>query len=209
MATYPERTVPRAAFDVVRSVRDHPGELVHLDIKKLGRIPPGGGKRMDPGWAETRSGYQSPAGRGPGFEYVHVAVDDASRWAYVEALPDERGDTAASFLERMTASFAARGINVQRVLTDDGSCYRARAFRRSARARTIKPKRTRPYRPQTNGKAEAFIRILLREWAHLRPYFDNAQRLAELPRFVHRYNHTRPRFGLSGRTPVERLRQQR
>ncbi len=190
-------------------MRDHPGELVHLDIKKLGRIPPGGGKRMDPGWAETRSGYQCPAGRGLGFEYVHVAVDDASRWAYVEVLSDERGDTAAAFLERMNASFVARGINVQRVLTDNGSCYRAKAFRRASRARGIKPKRSRAYRPQTNGKAEAFIRILLREWAYLRPYYDNARRLAELPRFVHRYNHARPHFGLDGRTPVERLCQQR
>jgi len=199
----------RTTRQTIRYVHDRPGDLVHLDIKKLGRIPPGGGKRLDPRWAETKGGYQSPAGRGIGFEFVHVAVDDASRWAYVEVLPDERGVTAAGFLERMTSRFAYHGISVQRVLTDNGSCYRSKLFRQTARAWAIKPKRTRPHRPQTNGKAEAFIRILLREWAYIRPYHQNAERLNQLPHFLHRYNHHRPHFGLNGQTPVERFCQQR
>ena len=189
----------------IRYVREHPGELVHLDIKPLGRIPPGGGKRLQPGWSDTRAGYQSPAGRGLGFEYVHVAVDDASRWAYVEVLPDERAHSAVGFLRRVVAAFAAQGTHVQRVLTDNGSCYRARAFARAARQLGVRPKRTRPYRPQTNGKAEAFIRTLLREWAYVRPYHANAARRAALPAWLHAYNHQRPHTGLDGRTPAQRL----
>jgi len=189
----------------IRYVREHPGELLHLDIKPLGRIPPGGGKRLQPGWPDTRAGYQSPAGRGLGFEYVHVAVDDASRWAYAEVLPDERAATAAAFLGRVVAAFAAQDIQVERVLTDNGSCYRAHAFARAACQLGVRPKRTRPYRPQTNGKAEAFIRTLLREWAYLRPYFANADRRAALPAWLHTYNYQRPHTGLDGRTPAQRL----
>ena len=179
----------------IRYVRDHPGELVHLDIKPLGRIPPGGGKRLDPRWPATKAGSQSPAGRGLRFEYVHVAVDDASRWAYVEVLPDER----------VVAAFGAQGIPVARVLTDNGPCYRAHAFAQTARQLGARPKRTRPYRPQTNGKAETFIWTLLREWAYVRPYLSNAARLTALPPWLYAYNHSRPHTGLDGRTPAQRL----
>lgn len=195
----------RTTRQPIRYVREHPGELVHLDIKPLGRIPPGGGKRLDPRWPATGAGYQSPAGRGLGFEYVDVAVDDASRWAYVEVLPDERAATAAAFLTRVVATFAVQGIPVQRVLTDNGACYRAHLFAQTAQQLGVRPKRTRPYRPQTNGKAEAFIRTLLREWAYVRPYLSNADRLTALPQWVSAYNHSRPHTGLNGRTPAQRL----
>ena len=134
-----------------------PGALVHLDIKKLGRIPQGGGKRILPGFAETHSGPQ----RGPrlGFDFLHVAVDDHSRYAYVEALPDERGPTAAAFLVRALAHFERQSIAVERILTDNGACYVSRIFTDTAAARNIRVKRTRPFRPQTNGKAEAFNKI--------------------------------------------------
>jgi transposase InsO family protein len=151
----------RITRQTIPYVREHPGDLVHLDIKTLGRIPPGGAKRLDPRWAEAKSGSQSPAGCGMGFEFVHVTVDDASCSAYVEVLPDERGHSAAGFLVRMLDSFAKQGISVKRVLTDNDSCYRSKAFRKTARAWNVKTKRTRPYRPQTNGKAEAFTRVLL------------------------------------------------
>ena len=131
---------------------------------------------------------------------MHVAVDDASRWAFVEVLPDERARTAAAFLTRVVATFAAQGIPVQRVLTDDGACYRAHAFAQTARQLGVRPKRTCPNRPQTNGKAEAFIRTLLREWAYVRPYLSNAARLTALPPWLAAYNHARPHTGLDGRT---------
>ena len=137
---------------------------------------------------------------------MHVAVDDASRWAYVEVLPDERAATAAAFLTRVVAAFGAQGSPVARVLTDNGPCYRAHGFAHTARQLGVRPKRTRPYRPQTNGKAEAFIRTLLREWAYVRPYLSNADRLTALPTWLHAYNHSRPHSGLDGRTPAQRLR---
>ena len=148
----------RTTREVVRYEHARPGALVHLDIKKLGRIPQGGGNRILPGFAETHSGPQ----RGPrlGFDFVHVAVDDHSRYAYVEALPDERGATAAAFLVRALAHFEHQGIAVERILTDNGVCYVSRIFTSTAAARNIRLKRTRPFRPQTNGKAEAFNKIL-------------------------------------------------
>ena len=181
--------------------RARPGELVHLDVKKLGRIPPGGGKRFAPGFAETHSGPQPV--RGWGLDYVHVAVDDHSRYAYAEALPDERGVTAAAFLERTLAHFEACGVAVERILTDNGKNYISRAFRETAAAYGIRLKRTRPYRPQTNGKAEAFNKILQAEWAYRRPYESNSERLDALPGFLGRYNRRRPHGGIGGGLGLE------
>ena len=140
----------RTTREIVRYEHARPGSLVHLDIKKLGRIPQGGGKRILPGFAETHSGPQ----RGPrlGFDFLHVAMDDHSRYAYVEALPDERGATAAAFLVRALTHFGRQGITVERILTDNGACYVSRIFTDTATARNIRLKRTRPFRPQTNGR---------------------------------------------------------
>ena len=193
----------RTTREIVRYERARPGELVHLDIKKLGRIPPGGGKRFDPSFAETRSGPQPV--RGLGFDYVHVAVDDHSRYAYAEALPDERGVTTAAFLERVLAHFADQAIAVERILTDNGKNYTSGAFRETAAAHGIRLKRTRPYRPQTNGKAESFNKILQAEWAYIHPYLSNDERLDALLGFLWRYNHHRPHGGIGGATPASRL----
>ena len=193
----------RVSREVVRYERDRPGELLHLDVKKLGRVPPGGGKRFSPGFAETRSG---PRGRGGGgLDCVHVAVDDHSRYAYAEVLPDERGVTTAAFLERAIAHFAGLGVLVERVITDNGGNYLSGAFRGTAAALGVGLRRTRPYRPQTNGKAEAFIKILQNEWAYGRLYTSNAERLADLPVFLREYNHARPHGGIDGVVPASRL----
>ena len=193
----------RTTREIVRYEHARPGALVHLDIKKLGRIPQGGGKRILPGFAETHSGPQ----RGPrlGFDFLHVAVDDHSRYAYVEALPDERGPTAAAFLVRALAHFERQGIAVERILTDNGACYVSRIFTDTAAARNIRLKRTRPFRPQTNGKAEAFNKIMQAEWAYQRPYYSNDERLNVLPGFLAYYNHRRPHGGIGGATPASRL----
>ena len=193
----------RTTREIVRYEHARPGALVHLDIKKLGRIPQGGGKRILPGFAETHSGPQ----RGPrlGFDFLHVAVDDHSRYAYVEALPDERGPTAAAFLVRALAHFERQSIAVERILTDNGACYVSRIFTDTAAARNIRLKRTRPFRPQTNGKAEAFNKIMQAEWAYQRPYYSNDERLNVLPGFLAYYNHRRPHGGIGGATPASRL----
>ena len=166
---------------------DHasPGDMIHLDVKKLGRVPDGGGKRFAPGFAETGAGPHSK--RPLGIDYMHVAIDDHSRVVYVEALPDEKGVTTAEFLERALAFFYAKGVTVKRILTDNGGNYRSHAFADVARANDIKLKRTRPYRPQTNGKAERFIRTLQQEWAYSRPFQSNQQRLSNYPKTVSRW----------------------
>ena len=193
----------RTTREIVRYEHARPGALVHLDIKKLGRIPQGGGKRILPGFAETRSGPRhSPR---LGFDFLHVAVDDHSRSAYVEALADERGATAAGFLQRALAHFQRHGIAVERILTDNGACYVSRTFASTAAARGVRLKRTRPFRPQTNGKAEAFIKILQTEWAYQRPYHSNRERLDALPVFLVYYNQHRPHGGIGGATPASRL----
>lgn len=193
----------RSTREVIRMVQTVPGELVHLDVKKLGRIPPGGGKRMAPGFAETGAGPHS--GARLGYEFAHVAVDGFSRYAYVEILPDERGVTTAGFLARALHAFAGVGINVRCAITDNGGNYRSDAFRAVAQAAGVRLKRTRPYRPQTNGKAEAFIRTLQREWAYVRLYRSNQERLVSLPRFLAEYNGERPHTGLGGLSPLTRL----
>ena len=193
----------RTTREVIRYERERPGELVHLDVKKLGRIPDGGGKRFSPGFRENGAGYSPPGKRG--VECVHVAVDDHSRYAYVEVLPDERGKTTVGFLQRMHAAFARQGLKVERVLTDNGSNYRSQVFAEAATQLDIDLRNTRPYRPQTNGKAEAFIKTLQREWAYQRPYASNAERLEALQPFVHRYNHHRPHTSIANNPPASRI----
>ena len=194
----------RVTREPVRYEHAVAGDLLHLDVKKLGRIPEGGGKRIAPGFAETRSGPRP--GRSLGLEYLHVAVDDHSRYAYVAALPDERAATCATFLERALAAFCRRGVRVRGVLTDNAKAYTvARRFLEAAAAADVQLSHTRPYRPQTNGKAERFIQILQDEWAYARPYRSNAERLRELPRWLYRYNHRRPHGGVGGAVPASRL----
>ena len=174
-----------------------PGDLVHLDIKKLGRIPDGGGHR--------KLGRQ--AGRrnrtGVGYGYLHHAVDDHSRLAYSENLDDERKDTAAEFWRRANAFFADHGIIVKRVLTDSGNCYRSKTFA-DALGDQIIHKRTRPYRPQTNGKVERFNRTLATEWAYAQTYRSETDRASTYQNWLHHYNHHRPHTGIGGKTPIER-----
>ncbi len=193
----------RSTREVIRYEWAHPGELLHLDVKKLGRIPDGGGKRFDPGFRETGAGRH--VSRGLGHDFVHVAVDDHSRYAYAEALPDECGETTAAFLERALATFQTLGVRVERILTDNGGNYRSRVFAAVADAHSVRLKRTRPYRPQTNGKAEAFNKTLQREWAYVRLYTSNADRSIALPVFLEEYNAARPHTALGGRSPLTRI----
>ena len=188
---------------IVRYEHARPGALVHLDIKKLGRIPQGGGKRIPPSFAETRSSPRhSPR---LGCDFLHVAVDDHSRSAYVEALADERGATAPGFLQRALAHFQRHGIAAERILTDNSACYRSRIFASTAAALGLRLKRTRPFQPQTNGKAEAFIEILQAGWAYQRLYHSNRERLGALPRFLVYDNRLRPHGGIGDAAPTSRL----
>ena len=183
---------------VVRYCWPHAGDLVHLDTKKLGRIGAGGGKRFGgPGQAARNVGI--------GWDYAHVAVDDATRLAYAEELADERGVTAAGFLGRALVFFESHGIEVRRLLTDNGGCYCSSAFAAACEEHGLVHWRTRPYRPQTNGKAEAFVKIVQNGWAYKRPYDSTAERISALPGFLRYYNGYRPHGGLDGDTPLQRL----
>ena len=184
----------------VRYEHAAPGDLLHIDVKQLRRIPEGGGRRFDDVSRHLRQG-SLPLG----LDFVHVALDDHSRYLYVEVLPDQRGSTAAAFLRRALAHFAHLGVTVHRVLTDNGRNFRSADFRAVADAHAVRLKRTRPYRPQTNGKAERVIQTLLREWAYHRPYLRNADRLTALPLYVDLYNTSRPHTALGGKPPVSRL----
>jgi transposase InsO family protein len=175
-----------------------PGELVHVDIKKLGRF-------MRAGHRVTGHRHTSSAGRG--WEYAHVAIDDCSRFGYVEILPDQNRYTTTRFWLRAVREFQRRGIRVQRVLTDNGGAYRSRPFRKACRWLGIVTKRTRPYRPQTNGKAERFIQTLQRKWAYAVPYTTSDQRRAALPTWLRFYNEDRPHASLHRQTPLSRLAQ--
>lgn len=193
----------RVTREVVRYERSAPGELLHLDVKKLACIPQGGGRWAMPRTRETNSGPRKEPGIG--YDYLHVAVDDYSRVAFVEAFKDEKGTTTAIFLEHALAFFTGQGVRVQRILTDNALNYGARPFRELAAHAGIRLKHTRPFRPQTNGKAEAFNKILQNEWAYCRHYDSNDERLALLPAFLTYYNHDRPHGGIGGSTPASRL----
>jgi transposase InsO family protein len=182
---------------VVRYERKRPGELLHLDTKKLGRIQ-GIGHRI-------HGDRQRRRVRGIGWEFLHVCVDDATRVAYAEVLPDEREGSATGFVQRAIAWFRERDVHVERVMTDNGSCYRAKRFRRALAAADIRHVYTRPYRPQTNGKAERFIQTAKREWAYARAYRTSAVRTSMLAGFLHRYNGRRPHRALGNHTPLSRL----
>jgi len=193
-----------------RYERSRPGELVHVDIKKLGNIPDGGGHRvMDRRSAADNKIATTDQRRSCrpviGYSYVHSAVDDHSRLAYSEILPDERKDTAAGFWQRAQLFFTTNGITVERVLTDNGSCYKSRLWRDTLTTAGITHKRTRPYRPQTNGKVERFNRTLLDEWAYARPYTSNTERTQALADFLHTYNHHRSHTALGGHPPISRV----
>ena len=184
---------------VVRYQRQRPGELLHVDIKKLGRIGRIG---------HRIHGDRTTRVRGIGWEFVHVAIDDASRLAYVEVLPNERSPTSTAFLRRSVAWFQSRGVQIQAVMSDNGSCYVSNKFKTTCQRLRLRHLRTRPYRPRTNGKAERFIQTLLREWAYKRPYSTSAQRTDRLPRFLNYYNLRRPHAALNKRSPAQRLSEQ-
>jgi transposase InsO family protein len=182
-----------------RYERRHPGELVHLDIKKMTRF-------VRPGHRVTGRGV--PGSRGQlrqGVELVHVAIDDHSRVAYVEILPNERAETCAAFLGRAVEWFADRGVHIKRVLTDNGAGYRSRVFTTACHNHGIRPSRTRPYRPRTNGKAERFIQTMLREWAYICRYDTSDERNLELPHWIDYYNQRRPHGALGHQPPITRL----
>ena len=199
---------------VVRYEHPRPGDLVHVDIKKLGRIPDGGGWRFLGHQAGGRnsSAHQDPTrprkvpGRpNLGYDYLHVAIDDHTRLAYVEIHPNELASTAAAFWQRAHAWFTGHGITVRAVLTDNGSCYRSRQFAAALSHTQVRHRRTRPYRPQTNGKAERFNRTLLTEWAYARSYPSQDARAQALPVWLHIYNHHRHHTALGGQPPASRV----
>jgi len=181
-----------------RYERASPGEIIHIDIKKLGRF--------------NRTGHRitrnivghSGTGR-PGWEFVHIAIDDHSRLATAQVFPDEKKESAVAFLKAAVAYYRSLGVIVSRVMTDNGSCYRSKAFVRACKSLDIKPIRTRPYTPQTNGKAERFIQTAMREWAYARAYNTADERQSDLPLWLHRYNWHRPHASLGKQTPVSRL----
>jgi transposase InsO family protein len=185
----------------VRYEHDAPGDLVHVDIKKLGKIPDGGGHRK----LGRTIGNRNNKKQGRGYAFVHHAVDDHSRLAYSEILDDEQGDTAAEFWHRAHSWFAAHGVRIERALTDNGACYRSRAWRHALDTTGVVHKRTRPYRPQTNGKVERFHRILLEEWAYVRDWTSDPQRRAAYDGFMHSYNHHRSHGALGWATPMATL----
>jgi transposase InsO family protein len=176
----------------------HPGALLHQDHKKLGRVPDGGGHRIRGRTAATHS-------HGVGYDHFEVVIDDRSRVGFVIPVPDERPASAVFALELAAAEFARLGVRIERVLTDNGGPYRSRAYAAAMTVLGARHKRTRPYRPQTNGKAERFIKTMLGEWAYARPYRSNDERLAALAGWVASYNHERTHTALADRTPMDVL----
>jgi transposase InsO family protein len=206
------RWLDRATGRVIRRiVSERPGDLVHVDVKKLGKIPAGGGWRMlgrtigNRNCRADKSSGRRSKHRHPlhGHHFLHTALDGHSRLAYSELLADERKETAAEFWTRANAWYAERGITVRKVLTDNGSCYRSHAFREALG--DIEHRRTQPYRPQTNGKVERFHRTLTEEWAYARLYTSDTQRCEEFPKWLHTYNHHRGHTALGGQPPASRV----
>ena len=187
------------AEPVRRYEREHPGELIHLDIKKLGRIGSVGHRITGryPGAVNRHHGI--------GWEFVHVCIDDASRVAFVKVMANQRKESAVAFLEAAVAYYAELGIRIERVMTDNGSCYRSKTFRSACKRLGLRQFFTRPYTPKTNGKAERFIQTALREWAYARAYQNSRERSAELPAWLHRYNWHRPHASLKAKPPISRL----
>jgi transposase InsO family protein len=181
---------------LIRYEWDRPGQLLHLDIKKLGRIGHVG---------HRITGDRRHQARGIGWEFVHVCVDDCSRVAYAEVLSDESGPSIAAFLRRTVRWFRRRRVRVERVLTDNGTGYRSHVFRAAVQAQRLVHRRTRPYTPRTNGKAERFIRTMLREWAYGAAFPSSAHRTAALQRWLHYYNWHRGHHGLGGKPPISRV----
>lgn len=175
----------------------HPGELIHIDIKKLGRFHQVGHRIT----GDRRQGES----RGAGWEFVHVCIDDASRLAFSQIRRDEKKESAVTFLKAAVAYYASLGVSVVRVMTDNGSCYRSNAFRNACRDLGLRHIRTKPYTPRTNGKAERFIQTALREWAYAQAYPNSDRRAAELPIWLHRYNWHRPHGSLKSKPPISRL----
>jgi transposase InsO family protein len=188
-----------------RYERRHAGELIHVDVKKLARIPQWGAGHRAHGNRRLQRNRRRDGRRIVGWEFVHVCVDDATRLAYVEVLADERAPTAVAFLRRAIAFYASHGITVERVMTDNGSAYRSTIHAFACRALGLRHLRTRPYRPRTNGKAERFIRTLLAGWAHGPIYGSSRERTAALDGWLWTYNHRRPHGALSHKPPIARL----
>jgi transposase InsO family protein len=191
---------------VIRYQREHPGDMIHLDIKKLGRFEKPGhrvtGDRTNQSATRGKRGGES---WGAGWEFVHVCIDDASRIAFSQIMPDEKSQSAVPFLKAAFAYYASLGVTVSRVMTDNGSCYKSFAFRDACKELAIKHVRTRPYTPKTNGKAERFIQTALREWAYAQSYQSSDRRADELPTWLHRYNWHRPHGGIKLQTPISQL----
>jgi transposase InsO family protein len=186
------------AEPVRRYEREQPGELIHIDIKKLGRF-----ERVGHRITGDRKGQSNS--RGVGWEFVHVCIDDASRVAFSQILPDEKKASAVAFLKAAVAYYASLGVRVAWVMTDNGSCYKAFDFRGACRDLGLKHIRTKPYTPKTNGKAERFIQTALREWAYAQAYPTSDRRAEQLPIWLHRYNWHRPHGSLKSKPPISRL----
>ena len=189
-------TLDPAPPPVLRYERDHPGELLHLDIKKLGRF-------VRPGVRGT--GNRADRSEGAGVEALHVAIDDRSRVAFACVLPDEKIPSVVAALQQAVSFYAFHGVPIQRVLTDRGVSYRSHAFAAACASLAIKHQFTRPYRPQTNGKAERFIQTITREWAYARSYRSSTERAGFLPHYILEYNHYRPHSALNQKPPITRL----
>ena len=186
------------AAPVRRYERETPGELIHIDIKKLGRFERTGHRITGDRTGQSKS-------RGIGWEYLHLAIDDHSRLAYSEIFPDEKRGSCLRFLCNALRFFRRHGIEVERVMTDNGSAFKSKRYAKALRRLGIRHRRTRPYTPKTNGKAERFVQTSLREWAYAKAYETSAQRRRELPAFLFRYNWQRPHMSLNRKTPISRL----
>ena len=191
------------AEPVRRYERSAPGEMIHLDIKKLGRFERPGHRVT--GDRTGQSNPRSGSAKGYGWEFVHVCVDDHSRLSFTQIHPDEKAVSAIAHLKAAVAWYRTMGIKVERVMTDNGACYKSHAFASACRQLAIRHIHTRPYTPRTNGKAERFIQTALREWAYARAYQTSDQRAADLPIWTHMYNWHRPHGGINAKTPISRI----
>ena len=207
------RVLKRAGLSRLRDLRPaeparryeygRPGDMIHLDIKKLGRFEKVGHRITGDRRGQSASRARKTGGHG--WEYVHVAIDDHSRLSFTQIHPDEKAESAIAHLKAGVAWYASLGVTIKRVLTDNGSCYKSHAFARACRELGLRHIRTKPYTPRTNGKAERFIQTALREWAYARAYETSGQRAKALPLWTHLYNWHRPHGGIKGQTPISRL----